>query len=185
MPSQVFTNPLAAFRDVDWRRGRYNDTPQDFFAGNWWRSQLPVDMLNDVCWDFVVAAGAGGAVSEGTIMVLVLPPNASTPPKLKSFAVGDSDYLIFGVAIASALVGQKVGVVTRGFCHPTYETSSGGAGNLMIAATSNPGVARPLAPGSVTAATVQGTLHGVTVTATDETAVAGPNTWTFLYGNPV
>lgn len=180
MPYPVFTNPLAAFRDVDWRRGRYNDTPTD--TASFAHNQFAVDMPRDVCYDFTVASGSQ-TVLEGTVMTLVPPANATTPPQVKAYTSGDSTYLIIGVAIAPAVVGQRCGIVTRGFVHTNQDASPAGFGSLDILSAGTQGAMSQVAFGTIVATTIVGTLHGFMVgTVGDEGGLLG---WCWKFGNPV
>lgn len=188
MADQVFTNPLGAFRDVDYTRGRYNDTPQQIIPGaSIWSYQNAIDIHRNVCWDFTLITGAN-ATLEGSPMVLIPPTTASTPPTVRAFIAGtDSDFLIIGISLANGVIGKKLPILMRGIGHVQYHPNPSAAGQLGVIAGATTNGLEFIAPGTVSAATVQGSLHSVTISATGESAGPGSQSlvWSWFYGNPV
>lgn len=164
MPEQFITDPLATNHTVpDWRLGLLDDNN-------------PVQIFREVTYDFL----SNSAIAQGDVVTLVV-PTLTQPPRVASITAAQSDYIIIGVALnATSGAGQKVGVVTRGFCHINVGANTVAAGNLVIQDGTTPAIGKGLAVGSVTAATVQGTLHGVFMAAKGATNQA----WAYWYGSP-
>lgn len=165
MPEQFITDPLATNHTVpDWRLGYLDD-------GN------PVQIFREVTYDFL----SNGVIAQGDLVSLVAPTTALTPPRVAQTGAASSDYLILGVALnATTGAGQKVGVVTRGFCHMNTGANTPAAGNVIIQDGTTAGLGKGLAIGSVTATTIVGTLHGVIVGAKG----ADNRAWVYWYGSP-